>query len=390
TVGHATSFDLTTWTSDAEALFVPDDGADARGPVLAYTGDAFHLWTTRPTDDGWGLGLATSPDGYLWTDQGVVADLDSALSSGEAPEVALMAEPSRTWSLEGRGTGWQGVALQAGDGLASSYGYEISLTAGAHFFPALAPDEGSNGVQVGSWLRDEGLVYLTLTDSEALDHIGYADWNDGEPSFGSEVLLSGDEGSFDEAGVFSPVVFTLTDGSYAMLYAGSSGGSTSVGLATSADGVTGWTKQGEVLSPEEGSWDAAAVIPGSVVATDEGFALYYTGSDDERRRVGLATSTDGLTWDRVVAESGDAWDFGEGAPGEFDDSDVFDPYVLRDDTTEHLWYAGYDGDFTRIGYASRPLDGSSDWERTLSGVTDEVRGSRAPAVVKLSVASEIS
>ncbi len=377
TVGHATSPDLVTWTAGTEALFVPDDGADALAPTMAYTGDAFHLWTTRPTEDGWGLGLATSPDGYDWTDQGIVASLDSALTSGEAPEVALMSEPSRTWSLQARGGGWQGVSLQAGSSLASSYGYELSLSSGAHLFGELGPSEAQNGVSVGSWMVDEGRVYLTFTDGEGTDHIGYADWNDGDPSIADTVLLSGDEGSFDEAGVFSPVVYALDDGSYAMLYAGSSGGSTTIGLATSADGVNGWSKQGEVLGLSD-AWDAASVVPGSVVSTDNGFALYYTGSDGERRRIGLATSSDGLSWTR---EEGDEkpWAFDEGAPGEFDDSDVFDPWVLRDDTTEHLWYAGSDGERDRIGYASRPLDGSADWERAVSPVTDEVR----PALVLL-------
>jgi hypothetical protein len=54
----------------------------------------------------------------------------------------------------------------------------------------------------------------------------------------------------------------------------------------------------------------------------------------------------------------------EGAPGEWYDSGVKQPYVIRDGDTDRLWFAGGDGDTWQIGYAEREGD-DAEWQTAL-------------------------
>jgi predicted GH43/DUF377 family glycosyl hydrolase len=64
----------------------------------------------------------------------------------------------------------------------------------------------------------------------------------------------------------------------------------------------------------EGAWDSVRVAEPSLVRADDGFLLFYTGfDDDEIGRIGVATSTDGVTWTRrdgPVFEGAQEWDGG--------------------------------------------------------------------------------
>lgn len=77
----------------------------------------------------------------------------------------------------------------------------------------------------------------------------------------------------------------------------------SVGHATSTD-LRSWQIHGDALEAgAAGSWDDRGIWTGSVLATDDGWAMLYTGlrdADDGRvQRVGLATSPDLHSWTRV-------------------------------------------------------------------------------------------
>ncbi len=373
TVGHAWSEDLLEWTVSTEPVFAAEDGGNAAAPVITYASGGFRMWTTRGEPGAWTVGLATSADGWRWTDRGEVAAFDGDPSDADPPGVGLQAAAANTWTLYGETVGYPGLVFQAGDIIGVEIGMQVQLSSGARFVPSRAPDAGINGVSPGSWLVDEDLVYLTLTDDAGATRIGAARWNGGEPIFLDEVLLEGESGSFDAAGVSAPVVYAF-DGGYQMLYAGASDGAVSIGLATSSDGLTWSTDHEAVFKPGDG-WDSVQVLPGSVVVTGDGtLQLWYTGSDGDRTRIGLATSADGRSWTRVSGADDD-WFMGEGSPGEFDDSSVRGPSVLRDEDAglEHLWYAGFDGDTFRLGYASRALDSDDPWERVLDLTTEEAR-----------------
>jgi hypothetical protein len=48
-----------------------------------------------------------------------------------------------------------------------------------------------------------------------------------------------------------------------------------------------------------GEWDSAGVYPSSIIATDKGYVMYYSGGDiigGMEAMIGMATSPDGLQW----------------------------------------------------------------------------------------------
>jgi len=121
------------------------------------------------------------------------------------------------------------------------------------------------------------------------------------------ALPLGDLESWDSGGMFRPSV-VFKDGIYHMWYTGSSSpdGSTgfSVGYARSTDGVN-WQKPSRkpVLENSTSGWDGSWV-GFAWVAWDESlpaFRMWYTGSDGSSIKVGLATSSDGISWQKNVS-----------------------------------------------------------------------------------------
>jgi predicted GH43/DUF377 family glycosyl hydrolase len=118
--------------------------------------------------------------------------------------------------------------------------------------------------------------------------IGLATSDDGtvfERRAGNPVFTAGAAGTYDDLGVASPEV--RHDGTrFVMLYSAITGGgdwrqaqTTSIGLATSDDGVS-WTRlDAPVLAPEEDwEWNGAAMP--SFLFEDGGATLWYTGVND--------------------------------------------------------------------------------------------------------------
>lgn len=78
--------------------------------------------------------------------------------------------------------------------------------------------------------------------------------------------------------------------------------SATVGHVTSRDLVR-WTPQPTALEPgPDGAWDDLAIWTGHVIPYDDGFAMLYTGTNRSEngqvQRIGLATSTDLVHWER--------------------------------------------------------------------------------------------
>jgi predicted GH43/DUF377 family glycosyl hydrolase len=115
-----------------------------------------------------------------------------------------------------------------------------------------------------------------------------------------EPTLRRDVGGWDGAGLDFPSVVHTDDG-YLMTYSGSSlaePNQVSVGVATSPDGVT-WTKEPEpVITPGLcGDFDARTINLPRLRPTDDGFLLYYLGQEwVELTSVGVAESADGMSW----------------------------------------------------------------------------------------------
>jgi len=191
-------------------------------------------------------------------------------------------------------------------------------------------------------------MWYTGYDGEHL-RIGYATSLDGInwTKEAGPVLDVGAEGSWDGEGVSSPNV--LYDGKrYRMWYAGYDGEHLRIGYAVSLDGIS-WTKEaGPVLDVgAEGSWDSEGVSSPSVLYDGKRYHMWYAGYDGEHLRIGYATSLDGISWTK---EAGPVLDVG--AEGSWDGEGVSSPNVLYEGGRYHMWYAGYDGEHFQIGYAT--------------------------------------
>ena len=363
-IGHAFSADLLNWTQDSAAIF-----EEAAAPVVVYSNGQFRMWASRWNGLVWELVSATSVDGTQWVDLGAVAGLGEQAEFENPPGVGLQSALDASWSIEGEVRGMAGVSFQSGATHNElTVGWSVFLSAGA-LIGTDDLEQGVNGLRAGSWIASEDLMYGTWVDSDGISRIGMLS----DPLSGgtdAEVLLEGEAGSFDAEGVSDPVVFE-TLGGWAMLYAGNSEGLTAIGLATSTDGLTWESDHNSVLEPDQ-EWNALSIKPGSVVANDDGsFTLWYTGSDGGLERIGQAVSSNGLTWS-LLDGAKDPWIFEAGSPGSFDDSAVADPQVLVIDSRTHLWYSAFDGDTWSIGYAFSD-NGGQTWSRPVGPASEDTR-----------------
>ncbi len=204
-------------------------------------------------------------------------------------------------------------------------------------------------------------------------------------------------GESDQYGVESPCV-VRTPGGYLMAYAGFDGEATRLHMATSEDGYA-WTAQGTIMqrgsedvlaashpcllhtgagwwlffsgydgsqdsrhaailaavSPTGASWDRVgtvlepttsevAISHPCVLLIARTFYMFYASDDGGRIAIAMATSADGMAWDRhgiVLEASGDSLEAGG----------VHSPCVVRRrDGSLHLWYAGLAGDDTGLAF----------------------------------------
>jgi len=116
---------------------------------------------------------------------------------------------------------------------------------------------------------------------------------------------------------------------------------------------TTWTKYmgNPVLNlGPAGSWDDNSVILPSVIFDSNEYKMWYHGDDGSATRIGYATSPDKITW----TKSGSNPVMDLGPAGSWDDSSILEPTVLFDSFMYHMWYQGFDGSIRRIGYATSP------------------------------------
>ena len=173
--------------------------------------------------------------------------------------------------------------------------------------PVLSSDDAAlanPGIDVSTgFVADDGtwvLIFETVSSStpwvlgRATSPSPDGPWTiDDEP-----ILTPGAAGAFDAGGLQWPSV-VRTEGGYLLYYAGfdlAQSGSGSIGLATSTDGIT-WTKHPEpVLLPSE-KWEGRSLDRPRVVVTPDGLAMLSSGRGITER--GLATSADGIAWTKL-------------------------------------------------------------------------------------------
>ena len=163
-------------------------------------------------------------------------------------------------------------------------------------------DAGKGDVSSVLVLDDGTWVFYFHTNGGAKQQIGRATapsplgpWTvDPKP-----VMTAGEAGSWDEKHVFWPNV--VRDEAGFRMYYGAQNRKlqTVIGMATSSDGVT-WAKlEAPVLIPEE-SWETTKVDRPRVQQTPDGWIMIYQGGANVEER-GLAISPDGIEWEKYGA-----------------------------------------------------------------------------------------
>lgn len=166
---------------------------------------------------------------------------------------------------------------------------------------------------------------------------------------GDPVLSNTTTGKFDYASVGCPGV-VLRGSTFNMWYTGNDGFNNRIGYATSSDGVTWIRQNGGNAVIDHGQlsdWDASGVSDPWVVDDAGVLHMWFTGFDGLRTRIGYASSNDGLTWNKAGGAVLELGDYGK-----FDEEGVSAPTVVKVGGTFHMWYIGVTGKATAIGYAT--------------------------------------
>jgi beta-fructofuranosidase len=114
-----------------------------------------------------------------------------------------------------------------------------------------------------------------------------------------------------------------------------------IGHAVSPDLRT-WTHLADALGPSDSGWDSGTTWTGSVIRAEGRWWMFYTGTDAAEacriQRIGAASSTDLITWDRVsdgpLVEPDAQW------------YELYDPKIWHEQTWRDPWVVqGPDGRF---------------------------------------------
>ena len=151
------------------------------------------------------------------------------------------------------------------------------------------------------------------------------------------------------------------DGVFYMWYTGQADGESRIGLATSTDGVCWERRSGHPVMEPELPWEKVAVMCPHVEWDGETgiFRMWYSaGEQYEPNAIGYATSPDGMAWTKYPAPV-----FVADPDSVWEQHKVTAAQIFRHDGWFLMFYIGFENeDLARIGIA-RSRDGISRWER---------------------------
>ncbi len=232
--------------------------------------------------------------------------------------------------------------------------FELMLAPGSQNWESAFIDPGAVIYHDGQF----HMFYNGISGWPAHVKVGYATSEDGInwTRMSDEPVFTGEGLDYSGVSIFTSSAAVLEDGTWVLYFytidTGNFSGPGKIGLAT-ADSPYGPFVAADapvLLTGPEGSWDEHAVMHPNVIPVDDGYVMYYDGnrgdSQEERdRKIGMATSPDGLVWTKydipsttadVVAESDPI--FKTGGFGDWDRDRVMDPNVFK---TENGWVMIY-------------------------------------------------
>jgi predicted GH43/DUF377 family glycosyl hydrolase len=273
------SFD---WKPDPSPLLSPGDwdSVDVLNPSVVHRDNLYYNFYSGFDGKTWHTGLALSSGGVHWRKQG-----------------RIISPNAESW--EGDYWATNGTALANGGEF--FYWYQ----AGPRATPKIGLAQSLNGKE---WRKHP-----------------------------APVLETGPRGSWDERGVADPYVIRGGD-FYYMYYLGQDRARRQrLGVARSRDGIQ-WQKlrANPILEiGEDGAFDENGLGEPAVWQSHGKYWMLYTGRDRiENRRLGLARSMDGVTWEKL--------------PGSFAGAEhwnnkvICDPSVLIEGDSIRVWFGGGD------------------------------------------------
>lgn len=224
-------------------------------------------------------------------------------------------------------------------------------------------DWDRGGIETVTVLKESGQYFLWYGGYEIRENppltmkIGLATSLDGvnwTKDASNPVLDKGAPGEWDESWIESPTVAKIGSIFY-LLYTGVNASMQyRIGLATSSDGIT-WTKHpaNPVFSPEPAnSWEDSAVYAPTIFHNGSEFRMWYVGLNSttflDAMRIGMATSPDGIVWTRFP--SNPVLDIGRS--GDWDEKGAFVPSVVFRGGTYMMWYLSGSNPNEKIGLAT--------------------------------------
>lgn len=188
-------------------------------------------------------------------------------------------------------------------------------------------------------------------------------------------------GTYDDKGTADPTVIYDGVGDWKMWFDALSSSSTwdSIGYGTSTDGLT-WTNEGGVIGKgSSGAWDGNAVHHPVCIKYNGTYYLYYSGSKDTSNgngvvgEIGLATSTDGLTFTKEASNPV----LNRGAYGSWDGGYLRPSAPQLINGIWYMWYWGYSNTTTKHATGLATSTDLINW--TKQGIVLDRNGSGSTA-----------
>jgi hypothetical protein len=326
------SMSLVTATAVAaqDTLYVSKWTEDTANPIFDPAAKAYYPTVVKVSDNDYmmwfgsdsGVGCAASTDGMVWVE-------------GPNPVTGLASNANHPL-VEYYAGGFAGV--NSGDN----------------------PSGETMSFRMWYW---PGLSY-SINDIRYAESIDGMTWYNDQPlQNGAVPIISGvtswNRGSYGPCDVlYNPGASnTGTDWVFTMYYDGTTGGSESIGLGFSSDGIvwTGYDADSDgnadpVLEGSGSGWDATYVSRCTVMKEAGTYIMWFSGGDGRMDHgIGYATSSDGITWTKdannplLYRDDGLSWR----------NDRTYCPAVIKDGDIYKMWFSGKDtaGNYA-VGYAT--------------------------------------